>query len=351
MRTTHTVRAYGTVLLLWLISLLAQYDRFVISFFSAEVRGPSSTPLQTPPPQLIADLGLSASQYGMLTGFATGLVYALFALPLGFVTERYLRRVWVLAAGCAWWSACMCFQVCERHQCCHCIHSQGLANSFGVMVAARVGMGLGQAAAETLTISLIPDLVPPEQVSVCESFFYTAIYIGSALGGGISTVFTALSISWRWAFIGVGVFGVLLGLVFALLVREPEKGAYLIKGEVRQQKSVSSVRACVTSLPGDGDEVPTEKVSQVPHEPENGVAAGAGRRCVVHVCLQKRTCNAGIREMGGYTYGFFMPGFINATFPNRTATNLIYGLVCAVFGGGTMLLSGYLCKVRCMQYY
>lgn len=34
----HTVRAYGTVVLVWLISLLAQYDRFVISFFSTEVR-------------------------------------------------------------------------------------------------------------------------------------------------------------------------------------------------------------------------------------------------------------------------------------------------------------------------
>ena len=50
--------------------------------------------------------------------------------------------------------------------------------------------------------------------------------------------------------------------------------------------------------------------------------------------------------MGGYTYGFFMPGFIKATFPDRTASNLIYGLVCAMFGGGTMLFSGYLCKVR-----
>lgn len=71
-----------------------------------------------PAPQLIADLDLSASQYGILTGFATGLVYALFALPLGFLTERYFRRVWVLAAGCVWWSACMCFQVGSRSRVC-----------------------------------------------------------------------------------------------------------------------------------------------------------------------------------------------------------------------------------------
>lgn len=114
-----------------------------------------------------------------------------------------------------------------------CYSTQGVARSYGVLVAARVGMGLGQAAAETLTISLIPDLVPPEQVSIWESFFYTAIYLGAALGGGISTIFTALNVSWRWAFIGVGLFGVALAGVFALLVREPEKGAYLIKGEVR----------------------------------------------------------------------------------------------------------------------
>lgn len=201
----------------------------------------------------------------MLSGFATGLVYALFSLPLGFVTERYLRRVWVLAAGCAWWSACLCFQVgvagsraqstsyavcqyasmpaCQYASTSACQYAsmspppamQGLANSFGVMVAARIGMGLGQAAAETLTVSLIPDLVPPEQVSVCESFYYTSIYLAAALGGGISTIFTVLGISWRWAFIGVGVFGVLLGVLFAILVQEPEKGAYLIKGEVRTE--------------------------------------------------------------------------------------------------------------------
>ena len=127
---------------------------------------------------------------------------------------------------------------------------QGLATSFGVMVAARIGMGLGQAAAETLTISLIPDLVPPEQVSVCESFFYTAIYLGAALGGGISTVFTALSVSWRWAFIGVGAFGVLLGGLFAILVREPDKGAYLVKDEVRTPayRACSSTRGVVGRL-------------------------------------------------------------------------------------------------------
>lgn len=38
------VRGYGTVVLLWIMSLLAQYDRFVISFFSTEVR-PRAAPV------------------------------------------------------------------------------------------------------------------------------------------------------------------------------------------------------------------------------------------------------------------------------------------------------------------
>ena len=119
-----------SLLLLFLNYFLAQFDKFVLSYFQDEV---------------ITSLSLSQSQYGVLSGYATGIVYALLALPTAYIADYTSARVWVLMIAALWWSLCVVFQ--------------GLSNNFWQILLARIGMGIGQAPVEALSVSLISDLM------------------------------------------------------------------------------------------------------------------------------------------------------------------------------------------------
>jgi MFS family permease len=133
------LRIVVAIILLFLNYFLAQYDKFVLSYFQAEV---------------IESLTLTSVQYGVLSGYATGILYALFALPVAYVADYTGARVWVLSVAALWWSLCVLFQ--------------GLSNNFWEILLARIGMGIGQAPVEALSISLISDLVPLQWLFVCE---------------------------------------------------------------------------------------------------------------------------------------------------------------------------------------
>ena len=121
--------------LLFLNYFLAQYDKFILSYFQDEV---------------ITSLKLSEASYGILSGYATGIVYAILALPAAYIADYTEARVWVLTISAIWWSLCAIFQ--------------GLSHNFWQILLARIGMGIGQAPVEALSVSLISDLMGKEYV-------------------------------------------------------------------------------------------------------------------------------------------------------------------------------------------
>lgn len=124
-----------SLVLLFLNYFLAQYDKFILSYFQTEV---------------VTSLNLSQSAYGILSGYATGIVYALLALPAAYVADYTGARVWVLTVAAIWWSLCAIFQ--------------GLSHNFWQILLARIAMGIGQAPVEALSVSLISDLMGKEYV-------------------------------------------------------------------------------------------------------------------------------------------------------------------------------------------
>lgn len=114
---------------------LAQYDKFVLSYFQDSV---------------VSSLNLSLAEYGLISGFATGIVYALLALPMAFLADYTSSRVWVLSIAALWWSLCAIFQ--------------GLSKNFVQILLARIGMGIGQAAVEPLSVSLVSDMMGKDYV-------------------------------------------------------------------------------------------------------------------------------------------------------------------------------------------
>lgn len=128
-------RVVISLVLLFLNYFLAQYDKFILSYFQDEVT---------------SSLRLSAASYGILSGYATGIVYALLALPTAYIADYTSARVWVLTLSAVWWSLCAIFQ--------------GLSHNFWQILLARIGMGIGQAPVEALSVSLISDLMGKEYV-------------------------------------------------------------------------------------------------------------------------------------------------------------------------------------------
>lgn len=157
---------------------------------------------------LKADLLLSDTQLGFLSGIAFALFYATLGIPIAIWADRSNRRN-IIAWSIAIWSAmtALC----------------GLAQNFWQLAAARVGVGIGEAGSSPPSHSMISDLYPKEQRSSAMSIYALGVYFGIMIGFMVGG-FVAEWWGWRAAFFVVG----LPGLAIALLVRftmiEPPRG-------------------------------------------------------------------------------------------------------------------------------
>jgi predicted MFS family arabinose efflux permease len=140
------------------------------------------------------DFGISDTQLGLLTGLAFGLVYCGFALPIASLADRF-NRVWIIAGSLAIWSICTI--LCGR------------ATNFWNLVAARVGVGVGEAGAAPASMALISDYVSRERRASALAFFTMGAPVGGLLGMALGGVIAG-AYGWRVAFLVAGVPGLLL---------------------------------------------------------------------------------------------------------------------------------------------
>ncbi len=154
------------------------------------------------------DLGLNDTQIGLMTGLAFALFYTVLGVPIARLADR-ANRVSIISAALVIWSGmtALC----------------GMANNFVQMLAARIGVGVGEAGCSPPAHSLIADYYPPEQRASALSIYALGIPIGSILGllaGGWIAEFYG----WRMAFFLVGIPGIVLAVFVKLTLREPIRG-------------------------------------------------------------------------------------------------------------------------------
>jgi predicted MFS family arabinose efflux permease len=155
-----------------------------------------------------ADLGLSDTQLGLLTGLAFALFYTFFGIPVAMLADR-VSRVRIVAAACATWSVftALC----------------GFANGFASLAMARVGVAVGEAGGSPPSISIISDYFPPERRGMAISVLTLGLPLGVTLGAASGGVIAA-NYGWRTAFVALGAVGLLVAPLSLLLVREPRRG-------------------------------------------------------------------------------------------------------------------------------
>jgi MFS family permease len=155
-----------------------------------------------------ADLRLSDTQLGLLSGFAFALFYATLGIPVARLADKGNRRN-IIAVSLALWSAmtALC----------------GLAQNFVQLLAARIGVGIGEAGSSPPSHSIIADLYPPEKRASAMAIFSLGVVLGGGLGTLIGGYLSDLY-GWRIAIIAIGLPGILLAVIIRLLVVEPRRG-------------------------------------------------------------------------------------------------------------------------------
>ncbi|HEY0300510.1 MAG TPA: MFS transporter, partial [Rhizomicrobium sp.] len=169
-----------------------------------------------------ADLGLSDAEIGLLYGTTFAVFYSLFGIPLGRVSDVWLRGK-LMALGLFGWSAMTIFS--------------GFAANLTQLAVARMGVGIGEASANSAAYSLISDYFPKEKRATAIAVYSCGVAFGLGaslwIGGGIVDMWqewfgagpAPLGLkAWQAAFVIVG----LPGLAVALLlwgIREPRRGA------------------------------------------------------------------------------------------------------------------------------
>lgn len=155
-----------------------------------------------------ADLDLSDSQLGLLTGFAFAAFYVIAGIPIARWADRGNRRN-IVSLSLFVWSFMTAIS--------------GLVNNFAQLLLARIGVGIGEAGGSPPSHSIISDIFPPTERASAIGFYSMGVSIGILFGflaGGWLNEF----FGWRVAFMVVGAPGILLAIIVRWTVPEPIRG-------------------------------------------------------------------------------------------------------------------------------
>ncbi|WP_252259913.1 spinster family MFS transporter [Erythrobacter aurantius] len=205
------------LILLALVYTLSNLDRYLLGIVL---------------PYIKAEMVLSDTLLGLLSGAAFAIFYATLGLPIARLADRYSRKL-IITVSLAIFSVMtvLC----------------GLASSFAMLFIARIGVGIGEAGTSPASYSIISDCFEKERRATAMGIMSLGSNVGLLLGfvaGGI----IAANYGWRWAFIVAGIPGIILTLVMHFTMKEPPRGAMDEASLAPDTKQVSTLEAIRTLM-------------------------------------------------------------------------------------------------------
>ena len=201
-------RAWYVVGVLTLANVSGFVDRQVLSLLVTPIK---------------RDLGISDTEMSYLLGLSFSIFYTVLGFPIARWADRGNRRN-IIAGGVALWSVMT--MLC------------GVAQTYGRLLLARVGVGVGEATLNAPAISLVSDLFPRERLGTAMSVYSLGVFLGSGVAyfiGGWAVGLVSAAGHWSWPVVGtirpwqsvffvVGAPGLLVALLL-LTVRDPRQPA------------------------------------------------------------------------------------------------------------------------------
>ncbi len=191
---------YGLLLLLTVINALNFVDRNLLASFANFLK---------------PELGLTDTQFGLLTGLVFLVFYAVAGLFMGMLADL-TNRPRLIAGAIAIWSLLTAVS--------------GAARGFISLAIPRALIGVGESALTPTAMSLLADRFPSARMGLAAGFYY----MGVPIGAGASLLvagYLGPAIGWRNCFYILGAIGMVMAATM-LFVREPrpKRAAHLPKG-------------------------------------------------------------------------------------------------------------------------
>ncbi|WP_083942755.1 spinster family MFS transporter [Sphingomonas soli] len=185
-------QAWLTLFLLYLLNTMLVLDKIVFTVLMEPLKN---------------EFDLSDLQLGLVTGAGYAVFFGLASIPFGILADRYNRRN--LAASClTFWSAmtALC----------------GAATTFPALLAARLGVGVGEAGGGPASLSMISDLFEHRRRATAMAIFSLGSPTAALINLTMNTK-VAHDYGWRTALYANCVIGLVLAFVIWLAVKEPKR--------------------------------------------------------------------------------------------------------------------------------
>lgn len=159
-------------------------------------------------PQIKTEWSLSDAELASLSS-VVALAVGLLTLPLSYLADRFGRVKSLVAMAMLWSLATL---------------AGAWAQDYPQMLVARLLVGVGEAAYGSVGIAVVLAVFPVHMRATLSASFLAGSIFGQMVGVTLGAQIAALH-GWRTAFAAIGLFGLVLALIYPLVVREDRLGA------------------------------------------------------------------------------------------------------------------------------
>ena len=155
-------------------------------------------------PFMAKDLGLDKIEMGLVFS-AFAWTYALALVPAGFVADRFGSRLTYGVSLISWSTVTVC---------------QGFATGFASLFGLRLAVGAMEAPAFPANSRAVTVWFPARERGMASSIYVCGQYLGTALFTGV-LLWLATTYDWRHVFYSTGLLGIVFGVAWLYLYRDP----------------------------------------------------------------------------------------------------------------------------------
>lgn len=155
-------------------------------------------------PFMAKDLGLDKIEMGLIFS-AFAWTYALALVPAGFVADRFGSRLTYGVSLISWSAVTVC---------------QGFATGFTSLFGLRLAVGAMEAPAFPANSRAVTVWFPARERGMASSIYVCGQYLGTALFTGV-LLWLATTYDWRHVFYTTGILGIVFGVIWLYLYRDP----------------------------------------------------------------------------------------------------------------------------------
>lgn len=174
---------------------------------------------------IVPDLGLTNTEFALLTGLVFIFFYSFMGLFMGALADT-MNRTRLIAAGLALWSVLTALS--------------GMAKGFASLALPRMFIGVGESIMTPTAMSILSDRFPSKWLGLASGIYYMGVPVGVAASLFI-VAYLEPYLGWRGCFYLLGGIGIGLAIVMLFMKETPRKHAQTTAAGGEQKQSFGEI--------------------------------------------------------------------------------------------------------------